>query len=161
VDELLERCAGLPRRTFAPGQTLVVDGQRGEELFVIESGEVEVRKGDQRISTISRPGACIGEVGLLLGTPATATVTALTEVRARVADDGAALLRSDPEITFLVARMLAARLDLVTTFLADLRRQYGGGTGSLAVVDSVLAGLAQGPTGTARPGSVRDPDPLY
>jgi CRP/FNR family cyclic AMP-dependent transcriptional regulator len=159
--DLLERCGDLPVRTFAPGELLVEDGVRHPEIYVLIDGELEIRKGDVRISTISEPGACIGEVGLLMDTPATATVVAATQVRAHVAEDGAELLRTDPEVTFVVARMLAQRLDLVTNFLADLRRQYGGESGSLAVVDTVLASLVQRPGASARPGSVRDPDPLY
>ncbi|MGD9792661.1 MAG: Crp/Fnr family transcriptional regulator [Acidimicrobiia bacterium] len=159
--ELLERFAAMPRRTFAPGEALVTDGQRSAALYVLVEGSLEVRKGDTRISVISAPGACIGEVGLLLGLPATATVIALTETVMYVAEDGATLLRTDPEITVLVARMLAERLNLITTFLADLRRQYGGETGSLAVVDTVLSSLSQRTGPAARPGSARDPDPLY
>jgi CRP-like cAMP-binding protein len=159
--DLLERCAELPRRSFAAGETLVEDGVRHPEIYVLIDGELEVRKGDVRISTIDQPGACIGEVGLLMGTPATATVLAATPVTVHVAEDGAELLRTDPEVTFVVARMLAQRLDLVTNFLADLRQQYGGESGSLAVVDTVLANLAQRPGTSARPGSLRDPDPLY
>jgi CRP/FNR family transcriptional regulator, cyclic AMP receptor protein len=161
MQELLQRVAGLPERTFEPGEELRTDGERAPELYVLIEGELEVRKGNTRISTISDPGAAIGEVGLLLDRPATATVVAVTPTRVHVADDGAELLRTDPGVTVLVARMLAARLDLVTTFLADLRDQYGDANGSLAVVDSVLASLVQRPEPTARPGSARDPDPLY
>lgn len=161
MHELLRRVATLPERTFAAGESLVNDGERGPELYVLIEGTLEVRKLDARISTITEPGACIGEVGLLLGTPATATVVAVTPTRVHVAEDGAALLHSDPEVTVLVARMLAERLNLVTTFLADLRHQYGGEGGSLAVVDQVLANLVQRPGATAEPGSRRDPDPLY
>lgn len=159
--DLLERCADLPRASFAPGELLVEDGVQHSRIYVLIDGELEIRKGGVKISTIAQPGACIGEVGLLLGTPATATVVAASPVTVHVAEDGAALLRTDPEFTFIVARMLAQRLDLVTSFLADLRQQYGGESGSLAVVDTVLASLAQRPGATAAPGSRRDPEPLY
>jgi CRP-like cAMP-binding protein len=159
--DLLNRCADLPQRTFQPGEELVVDGERHRQIYVLIEGDLEIRKAGVRISTITEPGACIGEVGLLLGTAATATVVAATPTRVHVAEDGAELLRTDPEVTFEVARMLAQRLDLVTNFLADLRKQYGGETGSLAVVDTVLADLVRSPGATATPGSARDPEPLY
>ena len=159
--ELLERCSALPQRTFEPGEALVVDGRPCPALYVLIEGTLEVRKGDVRISTISTPGACIGEVGLLLGIPATATVVAMTGTRAHVAEDGAALLRSDPEVTVAVAQMLAERLNLITTFLADLRTQYPGAGGALAVVDSVLERLSQRTGPRAEAGSLREPDPPY
>lgn len=161
MQELLQRTSTLPERTFAPGEALVTDGEQNRALYVLVEGTIEIRKGDTRINTITAPGACIGEVGLLLGIPATATVVAVEPTRVRVAEDGASLLHSDPEITVAVARTLAERLNLVTTFLADLRRQYGGESGSLAVVDTVLANLTQRQGPAARPGSRREPDPLY
>ena len=55
---------------------------------------------------------------------------------------------------------LAERLDLVTTYLADLKDQYGDAPG-LSMVADVLSTLSQHPGTTARPGSARDPDPEY
>ena len=159
--DLLERFAVMPRKTFARGETLVVDGQRSGSLYVLIEGTLEVQKGGVRISTINEPGVCIGEVGLLLDIPATATVVAVTPTIVHVAEDGAAVLRTEPEVTVAVARLLAERLNLVTTFLADIKRQYAGASGSLAVVDKVLARLTQRTGPAAKPGSAREPDPLY
>jgi hypothetical protein len=78
----------------------------------------------------------------------------------RYAADGHALLASDPAITRLVAVGLAERLNLVTTYLADLKHQYGDAPG-LAMVSEVLSRLAQRQAPIARPGSARDPDPDY
>jgi CRP/FNR family cyclic AMP-dependent transcriptional regulator len=59
-----------------------------------------------------------------------------------------------------VAEGLAERLAFVTTYLADLKHQYGDAPG-LAMVGQVLSELAQRQGPTARPGSLRDPDPDY
>jgi hypothetical protein len=59
-----------------------------------------------------------------------------------------------------VAIGLAERLNFVTTYLADLKQQYGDAPG-LSMVNDVLARLAQGQTPSARPGSARDPNPEY
>ncbi|HEX9258927.1 MAG TPA: cyclic nucleotide-binding domain-containing protein [Acidimicrobiales bacterium] len=159
--EMLERCAALPERSLATGDVLVAEGDAPGALHVLVEGVLVVRKGDVQVAAIDRPGACVGEVGLLLGIPATATVVATTPVRVLTATDGTRFLQDDPQVAVFVARMLAERLHLVTTFLADLRRQYGGSGGSLAVVDTVLANLMQQSGPAARPGSARDPDPLY
>jgi hypothetical protein len=78
----------------------------------------------------------------------------------RFAADGDALLSDDPAITKLVAVGLAERLNFVTTYLADLKHQYGDAPG-LAMVSDVLNQLAQRQGAVARPGSARDPEPEY
>jgi hypothetical protein len=78
----------------------------------------------------------------------------------RYAADGRALLSSDPAITTLVAAGLAERLNFVTTYLADLKHQYGDAPG-LSMIPDVLRQLAQRQAPAARPGSARDPDPEY
>ena len=55
---------------------------------------------------------------------------------------------------------LAERLNFVTTYLADLKHQYGDAPG-LAMVSDVLVELTQRRAPPARPGSARDPDPDY
>lgn len=159
--DLLDHFADRPARTLVHGETLVSDGELHDTMFVLVTGVLEVAKDGNVISTIDRPGSIVGEVGALLGTGATATVTARSDTVVHVVDDAGAVLRSDPVVTFEVARLLAERLDLVTRFLADLRAQYGDASGSLAVVDNVLSSLARRTGPAARPGSARDADPLY
>ena len=55
---------------------------------------------------------------------------------------------------------LAERLNFVTTYLADLKHQYGDAPG-LSMVSDVLRQLAQRHGPVARPGSAPDPDPDY
>lgn len=158
---LLDHFAQRPIRTLMPDEILVLDGAQHDTMFVLISGELEVAKDGNVISTIDGPGSIVGEVGALLGSGATATVTARSETVVHVVDDASEVLRTDPVVTFEVARLLAERLDLVTRFLADLRTQYGDSSGSLAVVDTVLSSLARRTGPTASPGSARDADPLY
>ncbi len=124
------------------------------------SGALKVSKGGVPVNTITRPGALIGEVSVLLETRHSATVEATEKTVLRRAADGRALLASDPAITRLVAVGLAERLNFVTTYLADLKQQYGDAPG-LSMVGDVLARLAERQAPAARPGSARDPDPEY
>ena len=48
----------------------------------------------------------------------------------------------------------------MTSYLADLKNQYGDAPG-LTMVSEVLSLLAQRQVPAARPGSARDPDPEY
>ncbi len=160
MSDILGRSAGLPEIHLAAGATLVREGEAGGGLWILVSGALQVRKGATLVNTVTRPGAVIGEVSVLLNTAYSATVEAATPSVVRHAVDGNALLSSDPEITRQVAIGLAERLDFVTTYLADLKSQYGDAPG-LTMVSEVLNQLAQRQVPPARPGSARDPDPDY
>jgi len=97
---------------------------------------------------------------VLLGTDHGATVEAAEPSVLRVAADGAAFLGEDPELLREVAVGLAGRLNFVSTYLADLKEQYGDAPG-LSMVSDVLGRLASHQRPPARSGSARDPDPEY
>jgi CRP-like cAMP-binding protein len=160
MKDMLELSAHLPEVAFAPGDTVVREGSTDGAIWVLVSGALQVRKGAVLVNTITRPGALIGEVSVLLDTAYGATVEATAPSVLRLAADGRALLAADPGITRLVAIGLAERLNFVTTYLADLKHQYGDAPG-LAMVSDVLGQLAQRQGPLARPGSARDPDPDY
>jgi CRP-like cAMP-binding protein len=160
MSDMLTLSAHLPEVRLAAGEAVVREGGSAGALWVLVSGALQVRKGATVVNTITRPGALIGEVSVLLDCAHSATVVATEPSTLRRAADGRALLASDPAITRLVAIGLAERLDFVTTYLADLKNQYGDAPG-LSMVSDVLSELAarQGPV--ARPGSARDPEPEY
>jgi len=99
-------------------------------------------------------------VSALLGSAYSATVEATERSVLHHAADGQALLNSHPAITRLVAMGLAERLNFVTTYLADLKSQYGDAPG-LTMVSAVLRELSERQGERARPGSARDPNPEY
>ena len=160
MTDMLILSAHLPEIELAPGDTLVDEGGSGSGLWVLVAGALQVRKGNVLVNTITKPGALIGEMSLLLGTVYSATVQATERSIVRHTADGHALLSSDPAITRLVAVGLAERLNFVTTYLADLKEQYGDAPG-LSMVPYVLSQLAQRQAPLARPGSARDPAPDY
>lgn len=157
---MLSLSAHLPEVAFAPGETVVREGATDGGIWVFVSGALQVRKGQAVVNAITEPGALVGEISVLLDSPSSATVEATEPSVLRYAADGKALLASDPGITRLVAVGLAQRLNFVTTYLADLKQQYGEAPG-LSMVSDVLSRLAQRQAPPARPGSARDPDPDY
>jgi CRP/FNR family cyclic AMP-dependent transcriptional regulator len=157
---MLSLSAGLPVVEVGPGDVLIEEGGHSGSVWVLESGALEVRKADVPVNTIVHPGALVGEVSVLLGSRNAASVVALQHTRLRHAEDGRAFLATDPEIIRLIAVGLAERLNFVTTYLADLKVQYGDAPG-LSMVSDVLSELAQRQGPPARPGSARDPDPQY
>jgi CRP/FNR family transcriptional regulator, cyclic AMP receptor protein len=157
---MLELAAHLPELDLQPGDQLCAEGGRSGSIWVLVEGRLSVMKSDVQVNVIDQPGAIIGEVAVLLGTGNSATVVAETPTRVRYAQDGDAFLHTHPEISTFVARGLADRLNFVTTYLADLKHQYGDAPG-LAMVGDVLSRLAARKVPPARPGSARDPDPEY
>lgn len=160
MDELLHHAASLPEFHLAEGETLVREGEAGSGLWVLVSGSLKVIKSGTEINTISRPGAAIGEISLLLDAPYSSTVVASEPTVLRHAADGRAFLASNPHITRLIATGLAERLHVVTSYLADLKNQYSGSPG-LAMVGEVLDQLAHRQRPAAQPGSAREPNPDY
>ena len=159
LPDMLALSASLPEVAFAAGDVVVREGGADGSLWVLVSGALRVTKGGIEVNTVNRPGALIGEVAVLLDAPHGATVEATAPSVLRHAVDGAALLAEHPTVTRLVAIGLAERLNVVTTYLADLKHQYGDAPG-LAMVGEVLARLAARQAPPARPGSARDPDPV-
>jgi CRP-like cAMP-binding protein len=159
MDEMLALSAGLDVVELSDGAVLVREGEPHAEVWILESGVLAVSRSGQEFNTISQPGAIVGEVSLLLGVPATATVTARSACRLRYAGDGTEFL-ADPAILREVAVGLAERLFYVQTYLTDLKRQYGESPG-LAMVPEVIARLSQRKGPPAVSGSRRDPDPEY
>lgn len=160
MDELLERCAHLPELRLAEGDIVVREGDMGDGLWVLESGALQIYKSGVPINHLTRPGAAVGEISLLLDAPYTATVVASEPSVVRYAAEGRAFLMSDPAIVRMIAVGLAERLAFVTTYLADLKNQYGDAPG-MAMVSEVLVQLAHHHGPLARPGSARDPNPDY
>ncbi len=160
MQNMLALSAHLPELEFAPGDTVVHEGGAAGGLWVLVSGALQVRKGGVLVNTITQPGALVGEISVLLDAAHSATVEATERSVLRHAADGQALLSSHPDIARLMAVGLAERLHFVTTYLADLKHQYGDAPG-LSMVSDVLSRLAQRQAPAARPGSARDPDPDY
>ncbi|HSB38033.1 MAG TPA: cyclic nucleotide-binding domain-containing protein [Gaiellaceae bacterium] len=75
--------ATLERRSFAPGEALVKQGDEGRELFLLLDGIVDVEVDGEEVAEIG-PGALLGEMALLEGGKRTATLWATTPVRAVV-----------------------------------------------------------------------------
>lgn len=162
---ILDLCADLPERALAQGEVLLREGDATrKELFILIEGSLEVVKGDDvSITVIAEPGAVVGEISVLLGIPFSASVRATEPTRCFVAADGEAFLRAHPETTIVVARLLARRLNMATTYLADIKRQFEGHDASLAMLDQVLETFLHHTEDDdeVSPGSDREREPNY
>ena len=156
---ILESCDEGKRREVAAATVLMKEGAKTGYLYVLAEGTIEVLRGETQVAVIREPGSVFGEMSVLLDVPHTATVRAATPCTVYAYDDAAGFMRSDPAITYVIARLLAQRLNLATGYLADLKRQYGNENNHLGMVSDILASLVNQPQREFSPGSDREPNP--
>jgi len=157
--EILDYCTGGVRRDVSAGLFVVHEGHTTGHLYVLIEGRLEVIKGDTVVATITEPGAVLGEMSVLLDKPHTATVRAASKSVIYEINDAASFLRQQPAVAILIARMLAQRLNVANTYLADLKRQYGGQGNHLAMVGDILQSMINLSPTQVSPGSDRQSDP--
>jgi CRP/FNR family transcriptional regulator, cyclic AMP receptor protein len=157
--DILEYCIGGVRRNVTAGTEVLHQGGRTGHLYVLIEGRLDVVRGDTVVATLTEPGAVLGEMSVLLDAPHTATVRASTDSVVYEIDDAATFLRRQPAVTLIIARMMAQRLNVATTYLADLKHQYGGHGNHLAMVGDILQSMVNLPPAQVSPGSDRQSDP--
>jgi len=145
MSDILDFCEGREARSFKPGQVMIREGGQDGNLFVLIEGQVEVMRKDTQVSYIDEPGSIFGEMSALLDMPASATVKALSNVKAYVIDDAVQFLGANPELALHVATLLARRLYYTTSYLVDLQQQAEGKREDLDLVDKILAQLVEKP----------------
>ena len=157
MSSILELCRSLPTRLFEPGADLLCEGKSAGLLYVVIEGEVEILKGDFRVTVISDPGAIFGEISVLLGIPNTATVRATKACTAYVVEDCDLFLQSHKEIAYQLSKLLAQRVHRLTSYLVDLKSQFEQQDNHLSMVDEVLETLIHDQPQSITLGSDRDP----
>ena len=68
-------------RNFGAGQKVALEGEGGLMFFVVESGELSVEVHGEAVSSLGA-GSSFGEIALIDRRPRTATITAVSGVRA-------------------------------------------------------------------------------
>jgi hypothetical protein len=112
----LERVAEIAEeRGYADGESIAVEGERGEELHIVVEGVIRViRNGDGGVRELARrgPGDVVGEMSLLTRSPRIASLVAEGVVRTiRIGDrEFESMLRERPDVALGVMRVLAQRL---------------------------------------------------
>src|SRR6266852_34936 len=156
---ILDYCTGGIQQDVLAGTLIIHEGGTTGHLYVLIEGRLEVVKGDTVVAIITEPGAVLGEMSVLLDQPHTATVRAASDSAIYEIDDAASFLRQQPEVALLIARMLAQRLNVANTYLADIKRQYAGHGNHLAMVGDILQSMINLAPTKVSPGSDRQSDP--
>ena len=156
---ILDYCHGGIECEIPAGTLVIHEGGTTGHLYVLIEGRLEVLKGDTIVAVITEPGAVLGEMSVLLDQPHTATVRTAADSIIYEFSDGASCLREQPVLALLIARLLAQRLNVANTYLADLKRQYGGHGNHLAMVGDILQSMINLSPTEVSPGSDRQSDP--
>ncbi|MCB2193627.1 MAG: cyclic nucleotide-binding domain-containing protein [Deltaproteobacteria bacterium] len=108
---------------FHQNQTLFLEGEQSQDLYVLLEGELDVLKGEQVISILSEPGAVFGEMSFLMGDKRTATIRARTQGKALCVprEEIGRFLQEFPELGKNMAQVLAQRLDAASDQLFGLK----------------------------------------
>ena len=109
---MLERYA----RDYEPGTVLFREGDPGDVMYVIHSGQVEISRmiGDKRQTlAVLPPGEFFGEMAIINNRPRSATATVRQRARLIVIDSETfeAMLRGKTEIAVRMIKALAERLE--------------------------------------------------
>jgi CRP/FNR family transcriptional regulator, cyclic AMP receptor protein len=157
--EILDYCTGGHRRMVPAGSYVLREGTKTGRLFVLIEGRLEVIRGDNVVAILAEPGALTGEMSLLLDRPHTATVRAAADSSIYEIEDASSFLNEHPAVARLIAQLLAQRLNVATTYLADLMKQYAGHGTHLEMIGELLQSMISLPQQQVSPGSDRQSDP--
>jgi CRP/FNR family cyclic AMP-dependent transcriptional regulator len=113
----LQRIVKLIKGTRVPsGRAIVQRGKPGEAFYIVLEGECEVvsidDEGDESVLATLPAGECFGEMSLITGEPASATVRAKDDATVLMVsrENFYAMLGIAPEVAITLARILANRL---------------------------------------------------
>jgi CRP-like cAMP-binding protein len=112
-------------REYASGETIFEEGDTGRDIFVIQSGTVEILKktalGEITLARFGR-GDFFGELGLVHSLPRSARAVARSPARLLVLQPGGFLLkiRRDPTFAFEMIQQLSHRVKISNDRIVEL-----------------------------------------
>jgi len=118
--------ASMVERRVARGDTIFVEGEPGDRMYVILDGKVKLGQtstdGRESLLAVLGPGEVFGELSLFDPGPRTATATAVTDVVVIGLghDNLRPWLAGRPEVAESLLQALAQRLRRTNELLADL-----------------------------------------
>ena len=147
---------------YQPGETVVKEGERGDELFILLSGRCQIARGETVLMEVG-PGDHFGEMALIRAMPRSATVTAIepAELIALRRTDFFEILRKEHELAVKLLwqflGVLADRLDQTTRDLSSARQELAAEDISDAIFSEPDDGMLEP---RPEPGSMPMPTPM-
>ena len=121
--ELLRVMQAVEVRTYVDQGTVIREGEKGDELFIVLSGKVAVIRSEQVLAYLG-PGEHVGEMALIRSVPRSATVRAQgpAELIAIRRADFFEILRKEHELAVkMLWQFLGVLADRLDQTSADLR----------------------------------------
>jgi CRP-like cAMP-binding protein len=111
ADLFLSLIGDRDAKKFTPGQYIFKAGDRGDVMYVVLEGEVEILVGSTTVE-IAGPGSIVGEMALIDDEPRSATVVAKTHCRLATVDQGQFkyMVSHGPFFALQVMKVMADRL---------------------------------------------------
>lgn len=118
----LGQSASLSREHFEPHQIIFRQGDRGDRLYIVVDGEVEMLNHEQRLARLG-PGECFGEMALVNESPRMATARTVTRVNLLSLDRATfnALFASHPPLRSMFQMLIDQRLRVAAEGQTDVR----------------------------------------
>lgn len=110
--------------TFAKGRAIFRKGERGDAMYVVVDGRVEVSVGGRVLDRIG-PGAVFGEMALIDDAPRTASAVARTKCRVVKIDARRfqSLVQKTPDFALQIMAVMANRLRRMNRQVGRVRRK--------------------------------------
>ena len=111
IDFRLLAGAGVPARDYKAGDVIFREGDVAQELFIIQSGEVEIRLGNRVLEKLPQYGI-FGEMALIDAAPRSASAVAASDVKLVSVSEKQFLflISNTPHFALNVMRVMARRL---------------------------------------------------
>jgi CRP/FNR family transcriptional regulator, cyclic AMP receptor protein len=111
VDFRLLAGAGAPARDYKAGDVIFKEGDAAQDLFIIQSGEVEIRLGNRVLEKLPQY-SIFGEMALIDASPRSATAVAAGDVKLVPVGEKQFLflISNTPHFALNVMRVMARRL---------------------------------------------------
>jgi serine/threonine protein phosphatase PrpC/CRP-like cAMP-binding protein len=119
--------------SFQNGERIMSEGETGEELFIVLSGQLKVQRGGADLATLT-PGDHVGEMALVRSQPRSATVVSdgPSELMVIRRTEFFEILRKEHQ---LAVKLLWQFLGVLADRLADTSRELGAAKEVLAAED--------------------------
>ena len=117
VDFRILAGAGSSARDFKAGEVIFIQGDDARELFIVQSGEVEIRLGNRLLETVCQYGI-FGEMALIDAAPRSATAVAATDVKV--------VPIAEKQFLFLISNTPHFGLNMMRTMARRLRNANTG-----------------------------------
>lgn len=131
ADALEEVTDALQKKELKPGETLFCQGDKGDELVIVEQGALSIfspdQKGGGEAIRIFHPGEVLGEMALIDEQPRSLSARAeeATTILTYKKKDFQNLIATHPEMAQAIMSGLNNRVRYTTDFLSEVRKWVG------------------------------------